>query len=249
MTTQVSVVMAAYNAEAFLAEAIASVLDERYDAMQLIVLDDGSTDRTPDIVRSFASPDITYRRQENRGVAAATNAGLLLATGPIVSFLNADDLWCAGRLALQLALLAEHPEADVVLGHQRRTWRPEGETEWKFLEPELALHLQSCLFRREVFDRVGAFDESFRYCYDWDWFFRARELGVPFFTHPEVTNIYRRHAGNLSLEEDANNREATLVVRRSLARRRAGGRGGSLASVRLDDQPPPERGGEARVQE
>lgn len=231
MTPLVSVVIPTYNAEPFLGEALESVLSQGPMPLEVIVLDDGSTDRTPEVVAAFANNAIKYARQENRGAAAALNAGVRLARGELVSFLNADDVWTPGRLALQLALSAEHPEAEIILGHQRRMWQPAGQEEWKFTDPELALSLQSCLFRRGVLDRVGSFDEGLRYCFDWDWFFRARELGVPFFTHPEVTNHYRRHAGNLS-DEAAANSEVAMVFKRSLERRRARGVTGSLASVR-----------------
>ena len=228
-----SVVIPAFEAEEFIVEALRSVLDQDHRPLEVIVLDDGSTDRTAELVAGIGSAAIRYSRQDNRGAAAALNAGVALATGPWLTFLNADDVWTPGRLTLQLRLAAEHPEAAIVLGHLRRMWQPEGEREWRFTDPELALSLQSCLCRPGVFERVGGFDETLRYCFDWDWFFRARELGVPFHTHPEVTNHYRRHAGNLSAEEDAN-REAAAVFRRSLARRRAGGRAGSLDRLAPD---------------
>jgi glycosyltransferase involved in cell wall biosynthesis len=231
MSVPVSVVIPAYNAAQYIGEAIESVLAQGHQPLELIVLDDGSTDRTPDVVGNFRNPAIRYARQDNRGAAAAFNAGLALVTADLVTFLSADDVWTPGRLRLQLDLLDQHPEADIVLGHLRRMWLPAGQDTWKFTEPELALSLQSCLVRRQVFDKVGRFDESLRYCFDWDWFFRARELGVPFFTHAEVTNHYRRHAGSLS-EEEAANREVAVVIKRSLDRRRAMGRPGSLAGVR-----------------
>ncbi len=235
MTPLVSVVIPTYNADAFLGEALESLLSQGDHPLEVIVMDDGSTDRTPELVAGFANAAIRYARQENRGAAAAINAGVRLVSGELVSFLNADDVWTPGRLALQLALLAEHPEAEIILGHQRRMWQPAGQQEYRFTEPELALSLQSCLFRRGVLDRIGSFDEELRYSFDWDWFFRAREQGVPFFTHPEVTNHYRRHAGNLS-DEAAANSEIAIVFKRSLARRRASGLPGSLPSVHL---PPP----------
>lgn len=231
MMPLVSVVIPVYNADAFLGEALESVLSQQSPPLEVIVVDDGSTDRTPDIVASFASSLIKYTRQDNHGAASALNAGIQLVTGELVSVLNADDVWTPGRLELQRALLAEHPEADIILGHLKRMWQPAGSQEWKFTEPELALSLQSCLIRRGVFERVGSFDEGLGYCFDWDWFFRARELSVPIFTHPEVTNHYRRHAGNLSAEAAAN-REVGIVIKRSLERRRAKGQTGSLASVR-----------------
>jgi glycosyltransferase involved in cell wall biosynthesis len=226
----VSVVIPAFQAEEFIVEAIASVLDQDHRPLEVVVVDDGSTDRTAALVAGLARDEIRYAHQENRGAAAALNAGVRLARGEWISVLNADDVWTPGRLALQVRLADEHPEAEIVLGHLRRMWRPAGEPTWRLTEPELALSLQSCLARPATLARVGPFDEGLRYCFDWDWFFRARELGVPFHTHPEVTNHYRRHDGNMSAEADAN-REAALVFARSVARRRASGAGGPLARL------------------
>jgi glycosyltransferase involved in cell wall biosynthesis len=228
----VSVVMPAFNAEVFVSEAIESILGQTYRPLEIVLVDDGSTDRTPAIAASFRVPEMRYVRQQNRGAAAATNTGISHARGPLISFLNADDVWTPERLALQVSLASKHPEVDIILGHLKRMWRRPGRLEYSFTELELALSLQSCLCRRPVFQKVGSFDEDLRYCFDWDWFFRARELGVAFFTHPELTNYYRRHDDNITLEGPARE-EMLLVTRRSLERRRArsDGRAASLPGL------------------
>lgn len=233
-TDLVSVVMPAFNAEVFLSEAIESILGQRYRPLEIVLVDDGSTDQTAEIAASFGVPEIRYVRQQNRGAAGATNTGISHARGTLISFLNADDVWTPDRLGLQVSLAREHPEVDIVLGHLKRMWRRPGRLDYSFTGLELALSLQSCLCRRPVFQKVGLFDEDLRYCFDWDWFFRARELGVTFFTHPEVTNYYRRHDDNITLEGAAR-AEMLLVTRRSLDRRRArsDGRAASLPGLAI----------------
>ncbi|MES2176679.1 MAG: glycosyltransferase [Gemmatimonadota bacterium] len=228
--TLVSVILPVYNTEAFITEAIDSVLTQGPEPLELIIVDDGSTDATPDIVAGYGSTAIKYARQENRGAAAAMNAAVRLISGEWVAFQNADDVWLPGRLPLQRALLDAHPEADIIIGHMKRMWRPAGEVEWKCTEKEFAMSLQSCLVRRTVLDRIGSFDETLRCCFDWDWLFRARETGVSFLTHPEITHYYRRHETNISGEATANP-EVAIIIKRSLERRRAKGMQGSLASL------------------
>src|SRR5262249_37419488 len=112
---------------------------------------------------------------------------------------------------------------EVVLGYQQRMWSSAGALE---LTPsELALSLQSCVFRREVFEKVGVFDQTLRYCFGWDWFMRARELDVFIVVHPEVMSYYRRHDTNMTLQLEASNKEFALILKRSLDRRRRRGLG------------------------
>lgn len=217
----ISVIIPAYNAEAHLAETLQSVLGQSLPPDEIVLVDDGSKDGTPKIAKSTNSPLLKYFRQENAGLPAALNAGLRLASGDLLMFLDADDLWPPGKSELHATRMREHPEIEIVLGHQQRMWRPPQSAEWRYKEPELALALQSSTIRRRVFDKVGWFDEALQYSNDWDWFFRAREMGVPFLTLPEVASYYRRHDTNMTENEETARRGAALVVKRSLDRRRA----------------------------
>jgi GT2 family glycosyltransferase len=105
----VSVIIPAYNAAAFIAEAVQSVRAQTFRDFEIIVVDDGSTDGTDEVVRRLG-PGVRYHRQPNRGVAAARNAGIELSRGDLVCFLDADDLWMPDKLARQTAFMAAHPD-------------------------------------------------------------------------------------------------------------------------------------------
>src|SRR5436305_1935247 len=103
----VSVVMPAFNAEAFVAEGIESVLAQDYECVEVIVVDDGSTDNTSAVASRYPVKCIA---QKNSGIAAARNAGVAVSRGSLVAFLDADDIWLPGKLSTQVAYLLKHPE-------------------------------------------------------------------------------------------------------------------------------------------
>ena len=109
----VSVIIPAYNAARFLADAISSVFAQSHSHIQTVVVDDGSTDDTADVVRHYA---VSYIRQQHSGIAAARNTGVLAARGSLLAFLDADDLWTREKLARQINLLAQRPEVQLVAG-------------------------------------------------------------------------------------------------------------------------------------
>jgi glycosyltransferase involved in cell wall biosynthesis len=111
----VSVIVTAYNRENFLAEAIKSVLDQDYENTEIIVIDDGSTDKTAEIAKSFGS-SIVYAFQQNEGVASAVNHGLRLARGELLAFLDSDDLWQEKTLAKRINPFVLDPEIEIVAG-------------------------------------------------------------------------------------------------------------------------------------
>lgn len=113
VTPTVSVVIPSFNSASFIASTLSSVLSQTWPFLEVIVIDDGSTDTTADVIRPFLER-IVYVRQGNQGLAAARNAGLSRATGELVAWLDADDLWNPEKIALQVAVLREHPECAVV---------------------------------------------------------------------------------------------------------------------------------------
>lgn len=120
---KVSVIISVYNGERYLAEAIDSVLAQTYQDFELILIDDGSTDRTKEIIQSY--PTIRYFYQENQGVAAARNLGVAQSRGDYLTFLDADDLWLPEKLALQIEAFAGNPHLDIVTGHIQQFVSPE----------------------------------------------------------------------------------------------------------------------------
>lgn len=219
----VSVIIPVYNGEDYFAEAIESVLAQAYNPLEIIAVDDGSTDGTAAIASSF-SEDVRYVYQPNSGPAAARNRGLRMARGEVIGFVDADDLWVENKLDLQLGRLAKDQSVDIIIGLQlfvKIDGVVDGKHKFeKLLDPLVNLNLGSALFRRAVFDRVGFFDETLYYCDDWDWFMRARELGVPMVIHQDVTLVQRRHESNMTNNTVLGNRYMMQMLKKSLDRRR-----------------------------
>jgi len=111
----VSVIIPVYNGETFVDEAIDSVIHQKYEPLEIIIVDDGSTDRTAEVIRGYGEK-VQYRYQSNTGPAAARNSGLRVASGDVMAFIDADDLWPEGKLALQINRLQQEPTLEVVLG-------------------------------------------------------------------------------------------------------------------------------------
>ena len=219
----VSVVIPAFNATRFIRDALASIVRQEYGPLEILVVDDGSSDGTAEVARSFGATIVI--EQPNRGPAAARNRGIAAAQGGLIAFLDTDDLWPDGKLALQVQRLTQNPSLDVVLGQIRYEALDDRTLDGiRFDEPEGVLtnvNLGAGLFRRSVFDRVGSFDESLRFSEDQDWFLRAREAGVGIAVLAEVTLLYRLHAGNMTRGKSARELALARVLKRSLDRRRS----------------------------
>ncbi len=222
----VSIVMPVYNGGDFIAEGIASILAQPYRPLEVIVVDDGSTDDSAMIAEQFGDLVRCYR-QPNAGTPAARNRGLGLARGEVIGFLDADDLFAPNKLAQQLPRLVANPGVDVVIGGNQY-WILNGGAgsapDFTPMESDhLTLQLGCTLFRRTVFERIGTFDETMRYCDDWDWFMRAREQGVGLLIHRDTVLHQRVHVGNITRQRDVSSHYQLLMFKRSLDRRRAQG--------------------------
>jgi glycosyltransferase involved in cell wall biosynthesis len=191
----VSVITAVYNGERYLREALESLFAQDYEPFESIVVDDGSEDGTPEIARSFP---VRYHRQENQGAAAARNAGIALARGELIAYLDADDLLPPNKLSVQSAYLEGHPNVGCVLGRQEIMLQGVEPPEWltrDALYGDLdGIPLVSAMVRKRVLDDLGGFDETFGFAEDRDLFIRMREHGVEITVLPEIM-VYRRFHG------------------------------------------------------
>ncbi|HYM70040.1 MAG TPA: glycosyltransferase [bacterium] len=241
---RVSVVIPVFNCEAYLAEAVESVRGQAYPDLELIIVDDGSTDGTARIAEGLANDSLRYVYQDNGGPSRARNHGLTLARGDLIGFVDADDLWPPGRLHSQMRVLDHDPSVDVVLGRTQLVRQVAGAGRDARLEdcspPFVLLSPTAALFRRRAFERVGFFDEALRYGEDTDWFMRARESGVPIVVQEDVVLRYRRHEHNMTHGRNMKELRVMDVLKRSLDRRRRhGGEAASLPSL-LPGRPRPE---------
>ncbi len=197
-----SVIVPVFNGEKYIGEALGSVFADPFDSFEVIVVDDGSTDNTAKIVRSF--PEARYHYQPNQGVAAAANTGLGMATGKYISFLGSDDIWMPGRFAKSFAVLESKPDLQIMLG-QLIMFLEEGCTRPKTIPEEwLEKQMDSAgtgvmTARHTVFEHVGLFNPSYRAGSDTEWLLRAKELRAGIESVPILFIRRRLHENNLSV--------------------------------------------------
>ncbi|MCC7274917.1 MAG: glycosyltransferase family 2 protein [Alphaproteobacteria bacterium] len=229
---QVSVVIPVHDAGALLADALASVARQGMPELEVLVIDDGSHDAPERWVESSRLP-VRLIRQENGGPSAARNVGIAACRGRYVAFLDADDIWPRRALAGLRARIDADGGADVVQGHVRR-FRAAGahEVAWPFTivgPPRLGFNVGSALFRREVFNRIGPFDETMRTGEDVDIWVKVREAGLRHAVLADTTLLYRRGNGGIIERLAPPDRSAehlrrwATILHGSLARRRRAG--------------------------
>jgi glycosyltransferase involved in cell wall biosynthesis len=194
----ISVIIPAYNHEAYLAETIQSVLAQTCPPDEIIVVDDGSADGTAEVARSHGKP-VRCICQENQGLGGSRNRGLREARGSLIAFLDSDDLWLERKLELQSAYLAAHPETDMVFCRMKNFLSAEIDpaNALKFDPRELpACNTGSLLARREAFDRAGLFPTERDAQEFFHWFVRACDAGVTYHILPELLLLRRVHLTN-----------------------------------------------------
>lgn len=189
MSPRVSVVIPTYNRAQFIASAIESVLTQTFGDFELIVVDDGSTDRTSEIVTSISDPRVVFVRQENAGRSTARNRALALAKGAYIAFLDSDDLYLPGKLALQIQYMDQHPEAGMIYTSaccidadgndlpERYEASRSGRiyADIAFFRP-VTITLPTVVVRREILEQVGGFDEQMNRFEDTDMWRRVSKV-------------------------------------------------------------------------
>jgi glycosyltransferase involved in cell wall biosynthesis len=206
----VSVVIATYNMGQYVGAAIESVLAQTYPNVELLVVDDGSTDNTREIVQRYLGDSrVRYLSQKNAGQTVAKNAGIRASTGKYVGFCDADDQWMPDKLAKQVPVLEARPEVAVVYSKVSYIVEPPAPPVEELNIPcpsgkvteDLYLvnfvPFGTALVRREALDRAGSFDEKYRMGIDWELWLRI-SLHWEFVFIDEPTYIYRVWAGQMS---------------------------------------------------
>jgi len=219
----VSVIIPVYNAERFLLEAVESVRRQDYQPMEIIIVDDESTDSSAALISNLGD-DIRFFSQEHQGPSIARNQGLTMARGNVIAFLDADDIWPLGRLRLQITRLQEDPNLEVVMGRtQYFGLLSVLRVKIRFEGPDntaIIMSLGSALIRKSTFEKVGDLDESLPSHEDLDWFLRAREKGVSMLILKQITLQYRMHEGNYSLTQSSVH-GMMRVLKKSVIRRKS----------------------------
>jgi len=232
-TPRVSVLVAAYNGEAFVGEALASLRAQTARDFEAIVVDDGSTDRTASIVAAVATTDERIRlvRQGNGGTQAARNTALAAARGTWVALLDQDDVWLPGKLEAQLALADADPRANLLFTNYRswdgsRTLGTRYLRRDRFPEGDVAVELaRSCLFQastvmlpRGLAVELGGFDPTLRNAGDWDLWLRLASRGIEALGAFEPLVLYRVWGGNESRDHVRTAVERVAMLEKALAR-------------------------------
>jgi len=239
--------MPVHNGEAFLAEAIDSVLEEPLSDLELVVVDDGSTDSTPSILADYAArdPRVRVHREEGDNLATVLNRGCRLCRAPLFARLDADDLCVRGRLPAQVEFMRDHPDV-VLLGGQALLVNEEGKDFATARYPQEDLELRAALetgnpfvhsaiaMSRMAFEAVGGYRENLDHAEDLDLWLRLSAQGK-LANLPQPVVKYRIHARQLSLHKQEDQALHAEAVRLS-ARARAEGRPDPLeGATRIDE--------------
>lgn len=220
----VSAIIPVYNCSKYISEAINSILNQNYQPIEIIIIDDGSTDNTKEVVKGFSN-SIRYFYQNHAGPSKALNYGLKEAKGNYIALLDADDFWISDKITIQMDILINNPEIDIVFGHVEQ-----------FFSPELSQDIQkrisipqkiikgyikgTMLAKKEVFSQIGLFDEKLILGEFIDWYLKTTENDIKSFMCPEVLMKRRIHTTNMGITQKSSRSDYVKVLKASLDRRR-----------------------------
>jgi len=219
----VSVIIPSYNTAHLIGAAIQSVLDQSYRDLEAIVVDDGSTDNTREVVAAINDSRVCYLYQSNLGLAGARNTGLAQAQGEYVAFLDSDDLFLPNKLEWQVQALESQPNLGLIAGGyrfidetgqvlaNRRPWLRQSQIDLRAAMVGLPFVVHAVLVRREWLTRVGGFDRTLRRAEDRDLWMRLAFHGCPMAWDPHLVCSYRVHSGQM-VKNGHSQKEITLSV-------------------------------------
>ncbi len=225
---QISIIIPAYNAQQTILETIASVQEQTFQDWELIVVNDGSKDRTLEVLRTLNEPRLRVFSYTNGGVCKARDRGFAQAQGEYIAFLDADDLWLPEKLELQLKALQKNPSASVayswtcfmdeqpekVLFHYSAPYKFTGNVYRQLLISDFIHSGSNTLIRKAAIEAVGSFDPNCPGCADWDYWLRLAAQGE-FVVVPKHHILYRRRAGSMSTNVAKMRREALIAINKA----------------------------------
>lgn len=223
----ITCIVPVFNGECYIKEALDSILAQTYGPVEIITVDDGSTDKTAAVVATYGK-QVRYIWQQNAGPGAARNLGISLAQGEFIAFQDADDLWHPEKLEHQMARFKTRTELEMCVTHIQNFWIPELQDEaQRFQNHRRAQALPgyvttTLLARRTLFDKVGMFNPTFMHVHDSEWFVRVKELGMATELLPEVLAYRRLHHTNRSRDRAGASRDEYLQLLKDTLDRRRG---------------------------
>lgn len=224
--TTISIIVPAYNAERTILETIKSVQQQTFSDFELIVINDGSTDRTLELVNAITDSRLKVFSYSNGGLPTARNRGITHATGEFIAFLDADDLWTPDKLELQLTTLKQHPEAGVAyswnyfMDEQGKSFHAsepiffEGNIYAPLLLNNFLANGSNPLIRRRAIDSVGEFDATLASCEDWDFYLRLAARWS-FVVVPKPQILYRLSSSSMSSKIEIMEKSKLTVLERA----------------------------------
>jgi glycosyltransferase involved in cell wall biosynthesis len=238
----VSVVVPVYNGALHVAAALDSVIDQTYRPLEIVVVDDGSTDASAAVIAGYGDA-VRCCPQPNQGSGAARNRGVALARGDLLAFLDQDDVWVRDKLSRQVAALAADPALDAVTGMVAHFYSPELGPDFRArvrcpARPLPGYLPSAFLIRRAAFARVGGFGDQWKLVEWAEWVVRALAAGITLRVLPDVVARRRLHEANKGLALRAFRDEYPRILKAVLDRRRTAARGPSALA--------PGEGAEAR---
>ncbi len=231
--SKVSVILPTYNRATLIGRAVESVLNQTYRDFELIIVDDGSTDDTEKVVKSFSDERIYYTKHKvNKGAAAARNTGLKLAKGELIAFQDSDDEWLPEKLEKQVKVIQTgSPKLGLVYHNMKSfplndgssvTWVPIHITPEdgivyshflsEFIRPEWGIAMQTTVIKKECFNRVGGFDERLRRCIDTDLFIRISKYYYFYHIDEPLVNFSYMVPGGIRTDDMAAIRGQELIL-------------------------------------
>lgn len=226
MAPRVSVLIPCYNAGRYLAAALDSVLAQTYRDFEIIVVDDGSADNCAAIVAQY--PQVRYYYHPHSGISVTRNIAVSKATGEMIAFLDADDLWAPDKLEKQIAYLDSHPDCQLVYTLAQNFFDADLKTvtarQEQLLNANMDNYMASCCIRRELFEKHGGFREDYAHGEDTHWVMRLWAAGVNM-KHciPEALYFRRIHDSNISLShQKVEHKEMMALMADALRQARKG---------------------------
>lgn len=222
MNPKIAIIVPCYNQGKYLQDALDSVLAQSLLEWELVIVDDGSTDSSPDTAKSYAAKDcrIRYAYQENAGPSAARNKGVALTSAPLLFFLDGDNMICPNFLEQGVNYMDSHPECVLFNSKADYFGDKTGEFKLQYTSYKDLLVANSidcaCIVRREDFDRVGGFDEQLRGYEDWEFFIRLLYHHDTIYQDPRSLFKYRvsDNPSSVNLHAKSHNEEKTMYIYR-----------------------------------
>lgn len=220
---QISVIIPVYNDALYIKEALKSVLSQGVENLEIIVVDDGSTDNFEEQIDELNDLRIKLISQTNSGAAAARNNGVNNAKGEYIAFLDADDVWSGDKLKLQLDVLLNRKDIQMVFGHVKEFYDKsiEGhENLQKRVKTFVGYSPIALLISKKDFLKIGNFEPKWKVAEFIDWYDRAKQGGLKEIVLDDIIAYRRIHPGNLDRLKRPDSKQYVAVLKQALDRRR-----------------------------